>query len=121
MKYILTASTSMGYGLLIHFKIYSPARFNPGEYYGLFFIFLGIISFIAIPFVKKLNHEETDKKISNKDILLQDKCSIPKVIGIILFILYMFEIFVSDFIFVLSLILILFCQSIVGLFRKEEN
>lgn len=121
MGNILIASGFLIYGLLIYHGIYTPAK-GGGDGIAIFFIFAGIFTLIMIPFSKKGNISKKDKIVKNTyvDIFLKDKCSIIKKIGVILFFLYLFE-YVSDFIFMLSLIAMIFCETTVEFFSKNNR
>jgi len=100
---------SILYGLLLYYDLFIPRVYRGSAMENIIF---GIIFLIAIPFLKKL------EKDNNQPFSKNYFCFSIYFIGIILVLLHLYEFYTSDIIFISTLLVMSFCQSIVDKIKK---
>jgi len=104
-------------GFLLKYEVYHPVVFRGSANED---IAMGIIFLIAIPFFKKWDKgdEDSEKLEKNKNNFI---CNIIYVFGIVILGFNILNIFTNDWIFVLAILSMAFCQTIIKFFSYPHD
>ena len=104
---------SILYGLLLYYNLFTPRVYHGSAMGNIIF---GIIFLVAIPFLKSLEKEEKNKPFSENYF-----CFSIYGIGSVLVLLHLYEIYKSDIMFVLTVLIMSFCQSCVNWYQNKKG
>lgn len=112
MIYVIPIA-SLLYGLLLHYELFIPKIYHGSAIGNILF---GILFLIAIPFLKRLEKNEKNQSFSSNYF-----CFGIYVLGSVLIVVHLYELYDSDLMFISAIVIMAFCQSSVTLINKLKK